>query len=137
MTFLMLITIAPAIAAPSVKVQHLQVSNIIPTAQTSYDSITLADKVIRKYSTQYGNNFSTGLILSSTRVLSEENTQVAMTVVNKSNGFFTSAMIVSDKLNQLISYFNSPAKNSVTEQVEPVVESEVIKKKCGKKNNYS
>jgi hypothetical protein len=69
--------------------------------------------------------------------LTEENAQVTMTVVNKSNDFFASAMIVSDKLNQLISYFNSPTKDNMSEQVEPEEKSKLMKKKCSSTIDFS
>ena len=134
MTFIALITISPAIAKPSVNVQHLKVNNTFTTAFNSYDIITLASNIPSKTSTQYHNNFSTGLILSSPAMLSNENTKMTMTVVNSSNEFFASAMGFSDKLNQLISYFTSPAKEDLS---YPAPESTVIRKKCNSKNNYS
>jgi len=137
LTFLMLMTVSPALAKPLANVQHLQVNNMLPTAHSSYDPMTVADKTFSKFSMPYGNNFSTGLILSKAGILTEENAQVTMTVVNKSNDFFASAMIVSDKLNQLISYFNSSPKDRIAEQIEPEVENKLIKKKCSSKVNFS
>jgi len=137
MTFLTLITIAPAIAAPAVKVQHLQVSNMTSIVHTSYNSMVVADKAMSKFPTQYSNNFSTGLILSSSKILSEEHAQTAITVVNKSNDFFASAMIVSDKVNQFISYFTSSEEKKLTEQAEPIQKSEVMRSKCSKTDNLS
>jgi len=137
LTFLALMSISPAIAKPLANVQHLQVNNMLTTSQNSYDSITILGKTVGNISTQYDNNFSTGLILSSSRILTEENSQVAITVVNKSNDFFTSAMIVSDKVNQFISYFTSPDKKEFAEQTKPVPKSEVLSSKCSKTVDFS
>lgn len=135
MTFITLMTISPAIAKPSAKVQELQLNSALTTAFGSYNIVKAVSKAPNTISMPFKNNFSTGLILSSPVVLSEGNAHVAMTVVNKSNEFFASAMIVSDKLNQFISYFNTPTKKVYTEQATP--ENKVLKEKCSNTINFS
>ena len=125
LTFITLITIAPAIAAPSAKVQHLQVNNMLTTAHIS------------KFSTKNSINFSTGLILSSANILTEESENSTLTVVETSNDFFTSAMIMSDKINQLFSYFNSSAKDNISKQIKPEPTNKLIKDKCSSNPKYS
>ncbi|MCP4987287.1 MAG: hypothetical protein GY928_14910 [Colwellia sp.] len=98
LTFLTLITIAPVMATPSAKVQHLQVNNMFTIAH------------MRKFSTKNSINFSTGLVLTSASILTEDATNTTLTAVETSNDFFTSVMIMSDKIHQLFSYFNSLAK---------------------------
>jgi len=137
LTYLVLMTVSPAIAKPLASVQHLQVNDLLTSPKNSYDSITALGKTIGNISTQYDHNFSTGLILSSSRDLSDENSQVAMNVVNQSNDFFASAMIVSDKVNQFISYFTTPEEKKFIEQIEPAQKSKVITSKCSKTANLS
>jgi hypothetical protein len=136
MTLIVLVTISPAIAKPSVNVQHLQVNKTFTSGINNYEILAASNNVTTTASNQYRNNFSTGLILSSPSALIDENTQVAMTVVNKSNEFFASAMNFSDKLNQFISYFTAPEKDDLSYAAP---ENKVIRKKCNSKskNNYS
>jgi len=89
-----------------------------------------AVNIVQNASSQYDTSFSTGLILTNKAILSEEKAKVAMNVVNRSNEFFTSTMIVSDKINQFISYLTSPSKESFTEQNKSSTKSKVIRKKC-------
>ncbi len=125
LTLLMLITIAPAIAAPSAKVQHLQVNNMLTTTH------------MRKFSTNNSINFSTGLVLSSASILTEETTNSTLTAVETSNDFFTSAMIMNDKIHQLFSYFNSSTKDDISKQIKPEATNTLIKDKCSSTPKYS
>jgi len=121
-TFITLINISPANAEHAVKVQHLNVNNTLVTRFNNNDLINSVSN--------YHNNFSTGLILSSPERLSDRSSQLAMNVVNSSNDFFTSAMVFNDKLHQLISYFTTPDNKALTEPTNSIPENEVIEKKC-------
>ncbi len=120
-TFVTLTTISPANANSTVKVQHLNVSNTL----------------ISNLSSSYRNNLSTSLFLSTPTILSEKDAQMTMDIVNKSNDFFTSAMVFNDKLHQLISYFTTSSNESITESVISTSETKIIKKKCGSKLSFS
>jgi len=122
-------TISPANAKHAVNVQHLNVNNTLTSKFNNDDIINIA--------VNYRNSFSTGLILSSPERLSDRNSQRAMGVVNKSNDFFTSAMVFNDKLHQLISYFTTPINETLTEPTELTPESTVIEKKCESTINFS
>jgi hypothetical protein len=137
MTFITLMTISPVKAAPSVKVQYLQVNHMYPIADKNYAPLSISKKLNHELPAKFSNNFSTGLILTSSKLLTEENSQVAMTIVTKSNHFFTSAMMVSEKLNQLIAYFTSSNNDGIAEKIEPTLENKVIKKKCSSTVSYS
>lgn len=128
-TFIALMTISPANAKNAVNVQHLKVNNTLSTQLYSNDLINLAGN--------YSNSFSTGLILSAPVVLSDRSPQLTMDVVNKSNDFFTSAMVFNDKLHQLISYFTTPSSKTLTEPTISTPESEVIEKKCESTFSFS
>ncbi len=121
-TFITLVNISPANAEHAVKVQHLNVSNKLFTTFNSDESIHVTSN--------YHNSFSTGLILSVPEKLSDTSSHLAMSVVNNSNDFFTSAMVFNDKLHQLISYFTTPNDEALTESTNSTPESEVIEKKC-------
>ena len=122
-TFIALMTIAPANAKHAVNVQHLNVNNTLTTEFNNDDMINIAGN--------YRNSFSTDLILSAPALLSDRSSQLTIDVVNTSNDFFTSAMVFNDKLHQLISYFTTPTSNeTLTEPTIPTPESEVIEKKC-------
>jgi len=123
-------TVSPAIAKPVINIKNLHVNNSFTGSFTSNNSVSTASTVSRKISTQYDTSFSTGLILSNPTILSENKTKIAMTVVNQSNEFFASTMIVSDKINQFISYLTSPSKEAFVEQNKPTSKTKVIRKKC-------
>lgn len=128
-TFIALMTISPANAKHAANVQHFDINNTLSTQFHSNDLINLAGN--------YSNSFSTGLILSAPVVLSDRNPQLTMDVVNKSNDFFTSAMVFNDKLHQLISYFTTPSSKTLTEPTISTPESEVIEKKCESTFSFS
>lgn len=128
-TFITLINISPANAEHAVKVQHLNVNNQLFTKFNNDESINVPSN--------YHNSFSTSLILSAPERLSDRGSQLAMSVVNSSNDFFTSAMVFNDKLHQLISYFTTPNNETITEPTNLTPESEVIEKKCEKTFNFS
>ncbi|WP_057830703.1 hypothetical protein [Colwellia sp. TT2012] len=132
-TFVILSNISPALAKSAIKIQYLNVSNAYSSSYNNYNFIKVAAKTPSTLATQYRNNFSTGLILSNPTMLTLENSPLTMNVVNNSNEFFNSAMAFSDKLNQFISYFTSPVKGNITEQLEPTPKSKVIKTKCNSK----
>ena len=123
-TLITLVTLPPAIAQPSLEVQHLQVRHTLTTKFNHYHTFTLADNLAPV------NNFSAGLILSSPRTLAEQNSAKIITVVNKSNEFFNSAMVFHDKLNQVISYFTTPAKAINEQQNTAASDNQVPNKKC-------
>ncbi|AAZ24971.1 hypothetical protein [Colwellia psychrerythraea] len=126
-TFIALMTISPANAKHAVNVQHLNVNNTLTTKFNNNDMINIAGN--------YRSSFSTGLILSAPIVLSDRNSKLTIDVVNKSNDFFTSAMVFNDKLHQLISYFTTPNNETLIEPTTSTPESEVIEKKC--ENTFS
>ena len=122
LTFITLVNISPANAEQAVKVQHLNVNN---TLISEFNSDELTNVI-----SSYHNSFSTGLILSAPKRLSDRSSHMAISVVNNSNDFFTSAMVFNDKLHQLISYFTSPNHKTLTEPKNSTPDSEVIEKKC-------
>jgi hypothetical protein len=122
LTFITLVNISPANAEHAVKVQHLNVNN---TLMTEFNSDELTNVI-----GNYHNSFSTGLILSAPKRLSDRSSQLAVSVVNNSNDFFTSAMVFNDKLHQFISYFTNPNSQTLTEPTISTPESDVIEKKC-------
>ena len=136
-TFVTLINITPALATPSVEIQSLKVNHILSHPYNNYNIINLVENKPSRTASQYSNNFSTGLILSNPAILTEENSQLTISVVSKSNEFFNSAMVFSDKLNQFISYFTAPVKANTAEQLKPTSASKVIKAKCKSRKNYS
>jgi hypothetical protein len=136
-TFVTLISISPANATPTVKVQHLNVGNTLTSTFNSYDVINLTGELPSHFLTNNRNSLSTGLFLANQTIFSEKNAQITIEIVKKSNDFFTSVMVFNDKLHQLISYFNSPANKDISESVVPSSESDVIKKKCDSTLNFS
>jgi len=141
-TFLLLMTVSPAFAKPSIKIQHLQISTAFSDKHNHYNLTQTIKNVPSTIASGYSNNFSTGLILSNpTLVLNEkllnESSTMTINVVNQSNKFFSSAMTVSDTLNQFISYFSPPNKSGTTEQRESVSENKEMKIKCNKSTNLS
>ena len=137
LTFVTLINITPALATPSVEKQYLNVNHVLSHPYNNYNIINLVEKKSSTRTSQYSNNFSTGLILSNPAIVTKENSQLTMNVVSKSNEFFNSAMVFSDKLNQFISYFTAPVKGNTAEQLESTSASKVIKAKCKSRENYS
>ena len=136
-TFVTLINITPALATPSVEIQSLKVNHILSHPYNNYNIINLVENKPSRTASQYSNNFSTGLILSNPAILTEENSQLTISVVSKSNEFFNSAMVFSDKLNQFISYFTAPVKGNTAEQLASPSTSKVIKAKCKSQKSYS
>jgi hypothetical protein len=136
-TFVTLTSISPANAKPTVKVQYLNISNSLTNKFNSYDIINLAGDVQSNLSVNYRNSLSTALFLSTPSVFSQKNAKVTINIVNKSNNFFTSAMVFNDKLHQLISYVTMPSNESITESAVSTTEGTVIKKKCNSKLNFS
>jgi hypothetical protein len=128
-TFITLINISSANAEHAVKVQHLNVNNQLFTKFNNDESINVPSN--------YHNSFSTSLILSAPERLSDRGSQLAMSVVNSSNDFFTSAMVFNDKLHQLISYLTTPNNETITEPTNLTPESEVIEKKCEKTFSFN
>ncbi|KGJ87277.1 hypothetical protein [Colwellia psychrerythraea] len=122
LTFITLVNISSANAEQAVKVQHLNVNNALIT---KFNSDELTNVV-----SHYHNSFSTGLILSAPEKLSDRSSNLAISVVNNSNDFFTSAMVFNDKLHQLISYFTTPNHNTLSEPKSSIPDSEVIEKTC-------
>lgn len=121
-TFIALMTISPANAKHAINVQHLNVNDTMTTKFNNDDMINRA--------ANYRNSFSTGLILSAPAIISDRSSQLTMDVVNKSNDFFTSAMVFNDRLHQLISYFTTPNIKEFTQPTISTPESEVIEEKC-------
>jgi hypothetical protein len=128
-TFITLINISSANAEHAVKVQHLNVNNQLFTKFNNDESINVPSN--------YHNSFSTSLILSAPERLSDRGSQLAMSVVNSSNDFFTSAMVFNDKLHQLISYLTTPNNETITEPTNLTPENEVIEKKCEKTFSFN
>ncbi|PKI14293.1 hypothetical protein [Colwellia sp. 12G3] len=137
LTFITLIFISPANASPTAKVQHLNVSNTLTSTFNNYDIINVVSDVPHNLSTNYRNNLSTRLFFSNPAIFSEKHTKTTIDVINKSNDFFTTAMVFNDKLHQLISYFTVPSYENITESALPTSESKVIKEKCKSNLNFS
>jgi hypothetical protein len=135
-TFLTLINISPVNAKPVMKVQHLNVNSMLTSNFNSYDIINVAGSVPNTLSSNSSNNFSTSLILSQPTALSDMNSNIAISVINKSNDFFTSAMVFNDKLHQFISYFTTSDDTNITPSVSSP-ETKVIKKKCNSTLSFS
>ncbi|WP_019029369.1 hypothetical protein [Colwellia piezophila] len=135
-TFVALMTISPALAKPSVKIQYLNVNHSFSKSFASYDIIKAAAEVPHTLSTQNSNSFSSGLILSSSRLLIEDSSQLAINVVSQSNEFFSSALMFNDKFNQFISFFSAPTKGDTSGQLAPLAERN-MKEKCKNSVDYS
>jgi len=136
-TFLTLINISPVNAKPVMKVQHLNVNNMLTSNFNSYDIIHVAGKTPNTLSSNTSNNFSTSLILSHPTALSDINSNLAIGVINKSNDFFTSAMVFNDKLHQFISYFTTSNNDTNITPSVSSPETKVIKKKCNSTLSFS
>jgi hypothetical protein len=122
--------ISPVNAKPVMKVQHLNVNNMLTTNFNSYDIINVAGKIPNTLSSNTSNNFSTSLILSHPIALSDINSNIAIGVINKSNDFFTSAMVFNDRLHQFLSYFTTSNNKAIIAPAASSADSKVIKKKC-------
>ena len=134
-TYITLFSISPANANPIVKVQHLNVtdtliSNSLTTKFARYDIISAASEVPSNLSVNYRNSLSSGLFMSDLAIFNKKSTKVTIDIVNKSNDFFTSAMVFNDKLHQLISYLTIPSNESMSDSAVSTTEGSVIKKKC-------
>jgi len=136
-TFLALINISPVNAKPVMKVQHLNVNNILTASFNSYDITNVAGRVPNTFSSNTSSNFSTSLILSHPAALGDMNSNITIGVINKSYDFFTSAMIFNDKLHQLISYFTASNDDSIVAPSVSSPETKVIKKKCNSTLSFS
>ncbi|PKG86445.1 hypothetical protein CXF85_01715 [Colwellia sp. 75C3] len=136
-TYITLISISTANANPTVKVQHLNVTNTLTNKFNSYDIISTASEIQNNLSVNYRNSLSTGLFMSNPALFNKKSAEITTDIVNKSNDFFISAMIFNDKLHQLISYFTIPSNESMTKSPLSTTESTVIKQKCNSKLNFS
>jgi hypothetical protein len=136
-TLVTLFTIAPANANPTVKMQHLNVSNKFTTQFNSYDIIDVASKVPSNLSINYRNSLFTALLISNPITFNKKHARTTMDSINESSDFFTSAMVFNDKLHQLISYFTIPPNESITGSAISTSENEVIKKKCSSTLDFS
>jgi hypothetical protein len=129
-TFLTLMNVSPVSAKPVIKVQHLNVNNMLTNKFNSYDIINVASNIPNTLSSKTRNNFSTSLILSHPIALSDSNSNIAIGVINNSNDFFTSAMVFNDKLHQLLSYFTTSYNKTIIAPSASSHDSKVIRKKC-------
>jgi len=136
-TFLILMNISPVNAKPVMKVQHLNVNNMLTPGLNSYDIINVAGKIPNTLSSNYSNNFSTSLILSHPITLNDRKSDVTISVINQSNNFFTSAMVFNDKLHQLMSYFTTSNNETIIAPSVSSSDSKVIKKKCSSTLSFS
>jgi hypothetical protein len=129
--------ISPVNAKPVMKVQHLNVNNMLTTGFNSYDIINVSGKIPKTFSSKYSNNFSSSLILSHPITLNDRKSDATIAVINKSNDFFTSAMVFNDKLHQLMSYFTTSNNETIIAPSVSSSESKVIKKKCNSTLSFS
>jgi low affinity Fe/Cu permease len=129
-TFLVLLTISPAIAKPLVSLTQLEVSNDINYKQTSRSTSVITKTTNIDVVNNYHNNFSTSLVFQSPRMLSEQPLNTTMDFFNTSTTFFTSIMVINDKLHQLISYFSKPNDTKTIENKTIEQGTKLIKEKC-------
>jgi hypothetical protein len=129
-TFLVLLTISPAIAKPLVSLTQLEVSNDINYKQTSRSTSVITKTTNIDVGNNYHNNFSTSLVFQSPRMLSEQPLNTTMDFFNTSTTFFTSIMVINDKLHQLISYFSKPNDTKTIENKTIEQGTKLIKEKC-------
>jgi hypothetical protein len=135
-TFLVLLNISPAIAKPLVSITQLKVSNDIKNRQASYD-ITLISKTTKIDLTNNDiNNFSSSLVFASPRILNEQRLNSTMDFFNTSTTFFTSIMLINDKLHQLISYFSKPNDIKIIDNETTEQDTKLIKEKCNSNLNF-
>ena len=133
-TFFSLVNISMANAKPSAHIQHLKTTNNLIGQFNSYQTVKAANNL----SVRSRNNFSTGLILTNPVAEFVEGTsQTTVNVINKSNEFFNSAMVVSDKLNQFINYFTAPSNHSVNKDESSNSKRKDNSNKCNKTLNFS
>ena len=129
-TFLVLLNISPAIAKPLVSITQLKVSNDIQNRQASYD-VTLISKTTKIDLTNNDiNNFSSSLVFASPRILNQQRLNTTMDFFNTSTTFFTSIMLINDKLHQLISYFSKPNDTKIIKNDTIEQGTKLIKEKC-------
>jgi low affinity Fe/Cu permease len=129
-TFLVLLTISPAIAKPLVSLTQLEVSNDINYKQTSRSTSVITKTTNIDVVNNYHNNLSTSLVFQSPRMLSEQPLNTTMDFFNTSTTFFTSIMVINDKLHQLISYFSKPNDTKTIENKTIEQGTKLIKEKC-------
>jgi hypothetical protein len=129
-TFLVLLTISPATAKPLVSLTQLEVSNDINYKQTSRSTSVTTKTTNIDVGNNYHNNFSTSLVFQSPRMLSEQPLNTTMDFFNTSTTFFTSIMVINDKLHQLISYFSKPNDTKTIENKTIEQGTKLIKEKC-------
>ncbi len=134
MTFLALLTISPAIAKPSLTVHHVEVNSDINIKRSSYNIISIARKA---QTNLVQNTLSTDLIFNSPSVLSEEHLSNSIDILNTSTTFFTSIMLINDKLHQLISYFSTSNDASSHNREISKQDSKLMKKKCKNDLDFS
>jgi hypothetical protein len=135
-TFLVLLNISPAIAKPLVSITQLKVSSDIKNRQASYD-ITLISKTTKIDLTNNDiNNFSSSLVFASPRILNEQRLNTTMDFFNTSTTFFTSIMLINDKLHQLISYFSKPNDIKIIDNETIEQDTKLIKEKCNSNLNF-
>lgn len=135
-TFLVLLNISPAIAKPLVSITQLKISNDIQNRQASYD-ITLISKTTKIDLTNNDiNNLSSSLVFASPRILNEQRLNSTMNFFNTSTTFFTSIMLINDKLHQLISYFSKPNDIKIIDNETTEQDTKLIKEKCNSNLNF-
>jgi hypothetical protein len=135
-TFLVLLNISPAIAKPLVSITQLKISNDIQNRQASYD-ITLISKTTKIDLTNNDiNNLSSSLVFASPRILNEQRLNSTMDFFNTSTTFFTSIMLINDKLHQLISYFSKPNDIKIIDNETTEQDTKLIKEKCNSNLNF-
>lgn len=135
-TFLVLLNISPAIAKPLVSITQLKISNDIQNRQASYD-ITLISKTTKIDLTNNDiNNLSSSLVFASPRILNEQRLNSTMDFFNTSTTFFTSIMLINDKLHQLISYFSKPNDINIIDNETIEQDTKLIKEKCNSNLNF-
>jgi hypothetical protein len=135
-TFLVLLNISPAIAKPLVSITQLKISNDIQNRQASYD-ITLISKTTKIDLTNNDiNNLSSSLVFASPRILNEQRLNSTMDFFNTSTTFFTSIMLINDKLHQLISYFSKPNDIKIIDNETIEQDTKLIKEKCNSNLNF-
>ncbi len=136
-TFAVLVSISPAIAKPSFAVQHLNVASKLNTTHTSYHITLISGAGQTNLVSNYRNTLSNNLIFASPNSSNEQRLTNTMKVFSKSKNFFTSFMLLNDKLHQFISYFSTLNNTSPIRSEASGQESKSIKKKCKNDLDFS
>jgi len=123
-TLVLAMLIQPVIAKPVMTIHYHNVETVqAALAEQRQQRSTLianlpsnpVNRLLNQYVNNIDTNLSNRLVLSSVRKVAENGPKKHLNNLNNHNGFFETAMIFNDKMQQLISYFKSPSKNNSIE----------------------